>query len=167
MSVEQIQEFRVKMGFDRPWYVQYASFVGNALQGDFGYSFKRHQPAYEVITDKSPATIKLAAFAFVLSLLVSIPLGVRKAVHDGERFDTWTSGVLVIGYAIPGFLFAVLLLVLFAGGSFFQWFPSRGLTSDNWSQLSLLGKLADLLTRQLECRCLAWHPAHQTGAVTP
>src|SRR5262249_485672 len=83
----------------------------------------------------------------LITYLMSIPLGVRKAMHDGESFDTWTSGVLVIGYAIPGFLFAVLLLVVFAGGSFFQWFPSRGLTSDGWNQLSLLGKIADY----------AWH----------
>jgi microcin C transport system permease protein len=79
----------------------------------------------------------------LITYLIAVPLGIRKAVQDGEKFDTWTSGVLVIGYAIPGFLFAVLLLVLFAGGSFFQWFPSRGLTSENWNQLSLLGKVTD------------------------
>ena len=82
MTVTQIEEFRVKMGFDRPWYVQYASFVGNALQGDFGYSFIRHQPAYEVITDKLPATIKLAAFAFVLSLIIS-PLTGKVVIKPG------------------------------------------------------------------------------------
>jgi microcin C transport system permease protein len=79
----------------------------------------------------------------LITYLISIPLGIRKAVHDGEKFDTWTSGVLVVGYAIPGFLFAILLLVMFAGGSFFQWFPSRGLTSDNWNQLSTFGKVTD------------------------
>ena len=81
----------------------------------------------------------------LLTYLISIPLGIRKAVRDGEPFDTWTSAVLVIGYAIPGFLFAVLLLILFAGSSFFQWFPSRGLFSDNWDQLSLFGKITDYL----------------------
>ena len=79
----------------------------------------------------------------LISYLISIPLGIRKAVHDGEPFDKWTSSVLVIAYAVPGFLFAVLLLILFAGSSFFQWFPSRGLTSDNWDQLSLVGKVVD------------------------
>ena len=79
----------------------------------------------------------------LISYLISIPLGIRKAVHDGEPFDSWTSSVLVIAYAVPGFLFAVLLLILFAGSSFFQWFPSRGLTSDNWDQLSLVGKVVD------------------------
>jgi microcin C transport system permease protein len=79
----------------------------------------------------------------LVTYLISIPLGIRKAVHDGEKFDTWTSGVLVLGYAIPGFLVAVFLLVMFAGGSFVQWFPLRGLTSDNWAELSLLGKVAD------------------------
>src|SRR5213075_477658 len=81
MTVQQIQDFRVKMGFDRPWYVQYAGFVGKALHGDFGYSFIRHQPAFDVITDRLPATIRLASFAFVLSLLVSIPLGVLSAIR--------------------------------------------------------------------------------------
>ena len=79
----------------------------------------------------------------LITYLISIPLGIRKAVKDGQRFDVWTSGVLVIGYAIPGFLVAVFLLVMFAGGSFVQWFPLRGLTSDNWSQLSLFGKIID------------------------
>src|SRR5262245_11808454 len=81
----------------------------------------------------------------IVTYLVAIPLGIRKAVHDGEKFDTWTSGVLVIGYALPGFLVAVLMLVLFAGGSFFQWFPSRGLTSDGFAAMSLLGKVIDYL----------------------
>src|SRR5207247_7775633 len=87
--------------------------------------------------------ISLGIWMTLVTYLISIPLGIRKAVHDGERFDTWTSGFLVIGYAIPGFLVAVFLLVMFAGGSFFQWFPSRGLTSDYWRQLSTVGKLGD------------------------
>ncbi|MFN3282591.1 MAG: ABC transporter permease subunit, partial [Tabrizicola sp.] len=77
--------------------------------------------------------------------LVSIPLGIRKAVHDGTRFDTWTSGIIIAAYAIPGFLFAIMLMVVFAGGSYYQWFPLRGLTSDNWSELSLWGKITDYL----------------------
>jgi microcin C transport system permease protein len=115
----------------------------NFLLFDFGKSYFRDVSVLQLIKEKLPVSISLGIWMTLLTYLISIPLGIRKAVHDGERFDTWTSGVLVIGYAIPGFLFAVLLLVLFAGGSFFQWFPSRGLTSDNWAQLSLPGKFGD------------------------
>ena len=109
----------------------------NYLLFDFGKSYFRDVSVLQLIKEKLPVSISLGIWMTLITYLISIPLGIRKAVHDGEKFDTWTSGVLVIGYAIPGFLVAVLLLVVFAGGSFFQWFPSRGLTSDNWNQLSL------------------------------
>ena len=89
----------------------------------------------QLIKEKLPVSISLGIWLTLLTYLISIPLGIRKAVKDGSRFDVWTSGVIIIGYAIPGFLFAILLIILFAGGSFFDWFPLRGLTSDNWSQL--------------------------------
>jgi microcin C transport system permease protein len=99
----------------------------------------------KLILEKMPVSISLGLWITLLSYLISIPLGIRKAVKDGSAFDVWTSGIIIVGYAIPGFLFAILLMVLFAGGSFFDWFPLRGLTSDNWSQLSLPGKVLDYL----------------------
>jgi microcin C transport system permease protein len=90
-------------------------------------------------------SITLGLWSTLIAYLISIPLGIRKAVRDGTPFDTWTSGIIIVGYAIPGFLFAIMLLVLFAGGSYWQWFPLRGLTSDNWDQLSLWGKIVDYL----------------------
>jgi microcin C transport system permease protein len=110
---------------------------------DFGNSFFKQTSVIELIKEKLPVSISLGIWMLLITYLISIPLGIRKAVHDGERFDTWTSGVLVLGYAIPGFLVGVFLLVMFAGGSFVQWFPSRGLTSEGWAELSLMGKVVD------------------------
>jgi microcin C transport system permease protein len=147
LDPEFIKQLEKQFGFDKPAYERFFLMLKNYLLFDFGKSYFRDVSVLQLIKEKLPVSISLGLWMTLITYLISIPLGVHKAVHDGERFDTWTSGVLVIGYAIPGFLFAVLLLVLFAGGSFFQWFPSRGLTSDNWSQLSLLGKAADY----------AWH----------
>jgi microcin C transport system permease protein len=115
----------------------------NYLLFDFGKSYFRDVSVLQLIKEKLPVSISLGIWMTLITYLISIPLGIHKAMRDGEKFDTWTSGVLVIGYAIPGFLVAIFLLVMFAGGSFFQWFPSRGLTSDHWHQLSLAGKIAD------------------------
>jgi peptide/nickel transport system permease protein len=131
MSVAQIQEFRVKMGFDRPWYVQYGSFVGKALQGDFGNSFVRHQPAFEVITDKLPATIQLASAAFVLSLLISIPLGVLSAMNPHKLVDRIATVLAIFGQSIPGFWLGILLILLF--GVHLKWLPISG--SGTWQHL--------------------------------
>ena len=89
----------------------------------------------QLIKEKLPVSISLGLWLTLLTYLISIPLGIRKAIKDGSHFDVWTSGVIIVGYAIPGFLFAILLIILFAGGSFFDWFPLRGLTSENWAQL--------------------------------
>jgi microcin C transport system permease protein len=110
---------------------------------NFGKSYFRDTSVLSLIKEKLPVSISLGMWMLLITYLISIPLGIRKAVHDGSKMDVWTSTVIVVGYAIPGFLVAVLLIVLFAGGSFFQWFPLRGLTSDYWSQLSLFGKIKD------------------------
>ena len=112
---------------------------------DFGRSYFHDKPVLQLIGEKMPVSISLGLWMTLLSYLISIPLGIRKAVRDGSRFDVWTSGVIIVGYAIPSFLFAILLIVLFAGGSFWQIFPLRGLTSENFSQLSTLGKIGDYL----------------------
>ena len=143
LDPEFIKSLEKQFGFDKPAHERFFLMLKNYLMFDFGKSYFRDVSVLQLIKEKLPVSISLGIWMMLITYLISIPLGIRKAVHDGEKFDTWTSGVLVIGYAIPGFLFAILLLVVFAGGSFFQWFPSRGLTSDNWNQLSTLGKVAD------------------------
>lgn len=117
----------------------------NYVRFDFGESYFRSIDVVDLVIEKMPVSITLGLWSTLIAYLISIPLGIRKAVRDGTPFDTWTSGAIIVGYAIPGFLFAILLLVLFAGGSYWKIFPLRGLTSDNWEELSLLGKAADYL----------------------
>ncbi len=112
----------------------------NYARFDFGKSYFRDTTVLQLIKEKLPVSISLGIWLTLLTYLISIPLGIRKAVKDGSQFDVWTSGAIIIGYAIPGFLFAILLIILFAGGSFFNIFPLRGLTSDNWAQLSVARK---------------------------
>ncbi len=143
LDPEFIKALEKQFGFDKPAYERFFIMMKNYLTFDFGTSYFRDVSVLQLIKEKLPVSISLGIWMMLLTYLISIPLGIRKAVHDGQPFDAWTSGVLVIAYAIPGFLFAVLLLILFAGSSFFQWFPSRGLTSDNWDELSTLGKIVD------------------------
>ncbi|WP_313350166.1 ABC transporter permease subunit [Paracoccus sp. (in: a-proteobacteria)] len=119
--------------------------LGNYIRFDFGTSFFRSISVIDLVLEKMPVSITLGLWSTLIAYLISIPLGIRKAVRNGSTFDTWTSGVIIVGYAIPAFLFAVLLMVLFAGGSYWQIFPLRGLTSDNWADLSLWGKIKDYL----------------------
>jgi microcin C transport system permease protein len=119
--------------------------MGNYLTFDFGESYFRSISVVDLVIEKMPVSITLGLWSTLIAYLVSIPLGIRKAVRDGSSFDTWTSGIIIAAYAIPGFLFAIMLMVVFAGGSYFQWFPLRGLTSDNWAELSLWGKIVDYL----------------------
>ncbi|WP_309663820.1 ABC transporter permease subunit [Tabrizicola sp.] len=119
--------------------------MGNYLTFDFGESYFRSISVVDLILEKMPVSITLGLWSTVIAYLVSIPLGIRKAVQDGSKFDTWTSGFIIAAYAIPGFLFAILLMVVFAGGSFFQWFPLRGLTSEGWEDFSLFHKVTDYL----------------------
>jgi microcin C transport system permease protein len=140
-----IKELEKQFGFDKPAHERFLKMLGDYIRFDFGRSYFRDAPVLQLIKEKLPVSISLGLWMTLLSYAISIPLGIRKAVKDGSRFDTWTSAVVIVGYAIPGFLFAILLIVLFAGGSFWQIFPLRGLTSDNFSQLSFFGKIADYL----------------------
>ena len=130
----------------------------NYITFDFGKSYFRDISVLELIKEKLPVSVSLGLWMTALSYLISIPLGIRKAVEEGSRFDIWTSGVIIIGYAIPGFLFAILLIVVFAGGSYFDWFPLRGLWSDNWAQLPWWQKITDYfwhLTLPIICMSLS------------
>ncbi len=131
---EFIEELEREFGFDKPAYVRFFDMMWNYMRFDFGESYFRSVSVVDLVLEKMPVSISLGLWSTVLAYLISIPLGIRKAVRDGSTFDTWTSGVLIAAYAIPGFLFAIMLLVLFAGGSYFQWFPLRGLTSDNFEE---------------------------------
>jgi microcin C transport system permease protein len=119
--------------------------MGNYLTLDFGESYFRSISVVDLVIEKMPVSITLGLWSTLIAYLISIPLGIRKAVRDGTSFDTWTSGIIIAAYAIPGFLFAILLMVVFAGGSYFQWFPLRGLTSDGWEDFTLWGKITDYL----------------------
>jgi microcin C transport system permease protein len=140
-----IKQLETQFGFDKPAHERFLKMLWDYARFDFGKSYFRDVSVLQLIKDKLPVSITLGLWMTVLSYAISIPLGVKKAVRDGTAFDVWTSAVVIIGYAIPGFLFAILLIVLFAGGSFWQFFPLRGLTSENWDQLSLAGKALDYL----------------------
>jgi len=143
-------------GFDKPAHERFVQMMGNYLRFDFGKSFFRDQQVVDLVIDKMPVSISLGLWTTLLVYIISIPLGIAKAVRDGSAFDVWTSGAIIVGYAVPGFLFAVLLVVLFAGGSFLDWFPLRGLFSENFDQLSALQKVGDYF----------WHLALPITAMT-
>ena len=138
-----IKSLEKQYGFDKPAPERFALMVWNYARFDFGKSYFRDISVIDLIKEKLPVSMSLGIWMTLLGYLISIPLGIRKAVKDGTPFDTWTSGVIIIGFAIPGFLFAILLIILFAGGSFFNWFPLRGLTSDGWSTFPWYWKIID------------------------
>ena len=138
-----IAELEKQFGFDKPPLERFFAMLWGYIRLDFGESYFRSISVVDLVLEKMPVSITLGLWSTVAAYLISIPLGIRKAVKDGTPFDTWTSGAIIVGYAIPGFLFAILLLVLFAGGSYFDVFPLRGLVSDDFAELSLLGKIAD------------------------
>jgi microcin C transport system permease protein len=142
---EFIAKLEKQFGFDKPAWQRFLVMVGNYLRFDFGESYFRSISVFDLVLEKMPVSITLGPWSTLLAYLISIPLGIRKAVRDGSRFDTATSGLIIVAYAIPSFLFAVMLLVLFAGGSYWRIFPLRGLTSDDWAELSLWGKALDYL----------------------
>lgn len=143
LDPEFIKRLEQQFGFDKPAYERFFIMLKNYLTFDFGKSYFRDVRVIDLIKEKLPVSMSLGVWMLLLTYLISIPLGIRKAVRDGSHFDVWTSGVIIIGYAIPGFLFAILLIILFAGGSFFDWFPLRGLTSDNWARLAWWQKVLD------------------------
>jgi microcin C transport system permease protein len=138
-----IKELEKQFGFDKPPLERFWMMMKSYATFDFGKSFFRDRPVVQLIAEKLPVSISLGLWTTLLIYLISIPLGIRKAVRDGSAFDIWTSAVIIVGYAVPSFLFGVLLIVLFAGGSYFSWFPLRGLVSDNWASLDLAHKVLD------------------------
>ncbi|MDA0223962.1 MAG: microcin C ABC transporter permease YejB [Proteobacteria bacterium] len=142
---DYIKKLEKEFGFDKPPLQQFFIMMWKYLRFDFGESYFRSIKVTDLVLEKLPVSISLGLWTTLLAYLISIPLGIRKAVKDGSSFDTWTSGIIIVAYAIPGFLFAILLLVLFAGGSYLKWFPLRGLTSDRFDELSLLGQIGDYL----------------------
>ncbi len=140
-----IAELEHQFGFDKPAHERFFQMVASYAKFDFGRSYFRDTPVLQLIGEKLPVSISLGLWMTLLSYAISIPLGIAKAVGDGTKFDLWTSGLVITGYAIPSFLFAILLIVLFCGGSFWQIFPLRGLWSENFAELSALGKVADYL----------------------
>jgi microcin C transport system permease protein len=138
-----IKSLEKQFGFDKPAPERFALMVWNFARFDFGKSYFRDISVIQLIKEKLPVSMSLGVWMTLLTYLISIPLGIRKAVKDGSKFDTWTSAVIIVGFAIPGFLFAILLIILFAGGSFLNIFPLRGLTSDGWSQFPWYWKIID------------------------
>jgi microcin C transport system permease protein len=143
LDPELIKEVEKLYGFDKPPGERFLLMLKNYLTFDFGKSFYSDRPVIRLIADKLPVSISLGLWTTLLTYLVSIPLGIRKAVRDGSTFDMWTSAVIIVGYAIPGFLFAILLIVLFAGGSYLSWFPLRGLVSDDWASFAWPHRILD------------------------
>jgi microcin C transport system permease protein len=138
-----IKDLERQFGFDKPAPERFALMMKSYLTFDFGKSFFRDRPVIQLIREKLPVSISLGLWTTLITYLVSIPLGIRKAVRDGSAFDVWTSAAIIVGTAIPSFLFAVLLIVVFAGGSYVSWFPLRGLVSDNWASLDFWHKIID------------------------
>jgi microcin C transport system permease protein len=145
LDKKQIEELKQLYGFDKPPLERYLSMMKNFAQFDLGKSFLRNRDVWQLIKDKLPVSISLGLWTFLVSYLISVPLGIAKAVREGTKFDTVTTLFVLVGYAIPGFVLGVLLIVLFAGGSFLDWFPLRGLTSDNWASLSWPARIVDYL----------------------
>lgn len=154
LDAKQIEEIKKLYGFDKPPLTRYFEMLGNFARFDLGKSFMHNKDVWQLIKEKMPVSISLGLWTFLLAYMVSIPLGIAKAVREGSRFDTVTTVVALLGFALPGFALGVLLIVLFAGGTFLDWFPLRGLTSENWASLSWPARIVDYfwhLTLPLIC----------------
>ena len=154
VDAKQIEELKKLYGFDKPAPVRYLEMLRNFARFDLGRSFAHDRPVWDLIKEKLPVSMSLGLWTFVISYLISVPLGIAKAVREGSRFDTISTAFVLIGFAIPGFVLGVFLIVLFAGGTFWDVFPLRGLTSDNWSELAWPARVRDYLwhlTLPLSC----------------
>lgn len=151
-----VAQLERQFGFDKPAHERFLLMMWNYARLDFGTSYFQDRPVVDLVLERLPVSVSLGLWSLLLIYSISIPLGIAKAVGDGGRFDVWSSAVVFTAYAIPGFLFAILLIVVFAGGSYLDWFPLRGLTSDNYSELSLWGKISDYF----------WHLALPLTALT-
>ena len=138
-----IKDLEKQFGFDKPVHVRFFNMIKDYATFDFGKSYYKDKTVSQLIWERMPVSISLGLWSTLIISLLSSPLGIKKPLHDGSKFDVWTSFAVVLGSAVPVFLFAVLLIVFFAGGTYFQWFPLRGLTSSNWDELSLWGKIID------------------------
>ena len=138
-----VKALEKQFGFDKPWYYRLGKMIADYACFDFGKSFYQNKSVGQLIVERMPVSISLGLWSTLIIYLIAIPLGIKKAVQDGSKFDVWTSVAVVVGSAIPVFLFAVFLIVFFAGGNYLQWFPLHGLTSDNFEELSFFGKIKD------------------------
>lgn len=145
LDPELLKKLRAQLGLDKPLGERFVLMMRSYVTFDFGDSFFKGRPVVDLIVEKLPVSITLGLWTTLIIYLVCIPLGITKAVRDGSRFDVWTSGVIIVGDAIPSFLFGLLLIILFATGAVAQWFPLRGLVSDDWSRLPWYGQIADYL----------------------
>ena len=145
IDAERVEEIKALYGFDKPPLERFVQMLKGFARFDIGQSFYHHRDVWELVKSKLPVSITIGLWTFFLTYFISVPLGVAKAVREGSRFDSVTSMLVLIGYSIPGFVLGVFLLVVFAGSSFVQWFPLRGLTSDDWETLSWFGKVKDYL----------------------
>lgn len=145
IDAERVAEIKALYGFDKPASARFWQMLKGFARFDLGQSFYHHKDVWELVKSKMPVSITIGLWTFFLTYFVSLPLGIAKAVREGSRFDAASSVLVLVGYSIPGFVLGVFLLVMFGGGSFVQWFPLRGLTSDNWDALSIVGKVTDYL----------------------
>ncbi len=155
LDPEFIKELEAMYGFDKPAHIRFLNMMGNYLTFNLGDSYYRDVGVLELVVEKMPVSISLGLWSTLIIYLISIPLGIKKAVHDGSKFDIWTSVTVFVGYAIPSFMFAILLIIVFAGGRYFDFFPLRGLTSDGWEEMTMLQAVLDD----------AWHMVLPTAAM--
>ena len=167
LDQERVEQLKKLYGFDKPALTRFLDMMRHYLVFDFGRSYYHHMSVADLVISKLPVSMSLGLWMLLISYGISIPLGIAKAVRDGSRFDVWTSFVIAIGYAVPSFLFGILLIVLFAGGSFWSIFPLRGLTSDGWALMSWPERIADYLWHiALPLAAMATHAFATTTLLT-